>query len=277
VSTADHGDLKKQKPPIDVLFVGRSANDVCMLCAALDDKNIAGLVVSNPDTVAAALVNGRPEVIVIDLRNGDALGERTLRWVCRDPSFAVLAISNPFEVNARLEALELGVADHLIAPFDVREGVARVQLLLTRQRAKHQGRVEAGDLVIDVAQRTVTRAGQAVPLTAREVDVLTELARHPEQPMSKRQLLNAVWHGGGRTENVVEANVSSLRRKLHSLGPPVIHTVHRLGYVFRPVHKSASLSRTTLVAERDRLVRERDEMIAHRDALIERLRTEKQS
>ena len=52
-------------------------------------------------------------------------------------------------------------------------------------------------------------------------------------------LLTAVWGTEARSQNVVEANVSSLRRKLHALGPPVIHTLHRAGYIFRPVRSSA--------------------------------------
>ena len=63
------------------------------------------------------------------------------------------------------------------------------------------------------------------------------------QPVTKQKLLVAVWGAEARSQNIVEANVSSLRRKLHALGPPVIHTLHRAGYVFRPV-PSPSESRT---------------------------------
>jgi DNA-binding winged helix-turn-helix (wHTH) protein len=66
--------------------------------------------------------------------------------------------------------------------------------------------------------------------------------------VSKQDLLCTVWRGEDRSENVVEANVSSLRRKLHGLGPPVIHTVHRTGYVFRPVALTGSVARATLAA-----------------------------
>jgi DNA-binding response OmpR family regulator len=78
-----------------------------------------------------------------------------------------------------------------------------------------------------------------VTLTPREVGLLVTLVEQPEQPVTKQQLLVAVWGAEVRSLNVVEANVSSLRRKLHALGPPVIHTLHRAGYVFRHVPSSA--------------------------------------
>ena len=71
--------------------------------------------------------------------------------------------------------------------------------------------------------------------TPREVGLLLALIEQSEHPVTKRELLVAVWGEEVRSQNVVEANVSSLRRKLHALGPPVIHTLHGAGYVFRPV------------------------------------------
>ena len=81
--------------------------------------------------------------------------------------------------------------------------------------------------------------------------------------MPKEHLLRTVWNGDDRTLNVVEANVSSLRRKLHGLGPPVIHTVHRSGYVFREVRCAPpDAARTSFVLEHERNSRERNPAIA---------------
>jgi len=100
-------------------------------------------------------------------------------------------------------------------------------------------RLVAGDLTVDLAQRSAVRNGKRVALTPREVSLLVTLIERSEQPVTKQELLTAVWGAQARSQNVVEANVSSLRRKLHALGPPVIHTLHRAGYIFRPVPTSS--------------------------------------
>ena len=137
-----------------------------------------------------------------------------------------------------MRALELGAVDHLVAPFDVSEGAMRIELLVQRRRAGHESEVVAGDLTVDTAVRTVTRSGQVVALTPRELDLLLVLIQSRGRAVPKQDLLKTVWNGDNRTLNVVEANVSSLRRKLHGLGPPVIHTVHRSGYVFREMRRT---------------------------------------
>jgi DNA-binding response OmpR family regulator len=258
----------------DLLAVAPERPDVEVLLATLQAAGTRIERAHSPESVARAIVGGRPDVVLVDLREDDGLAERLLDWVTRNASAAALVLTNLDEADARIRALRLGAADHLIAPFELREAIARVEMLLADRRRDDRDVVEAGDLILDPVQRCAIRNGEVVPLTPREVDVLAALIERREKPVSKQELLAVVWRGERRSENVVEANVSSLRRKLHSLGPPVIHTVHRSGYLLRPVAPSATLTRATLVAERDRLVRERDEVIARRDEVIRRLRGE---
>jgi DNA-binding response OmpR family regulator len=229
----------KQADALSVLLVGGTAPDTAGLCTACIETGLTALRSSDPEVIAHAVVTRHPEVVVIDLRNDDWLSDRILQWICRDASCSALVITQLSEVETRLRVIEMsGLVDHLIAPFDSREGCARVRTLLARGRRERTARVDAGDLQLEVAQRSVERGGERVALTPREIDVLLALVECEGQPVSKRDLLARVWHGEARSENVVEANVSSLRRKLHALGPPLIHTVHRTGYVFRPVPPS---------------------------------------
>jgi two-component system, OmpR family, response regulator len=253
---------------IDVLIVGPDAADTSDLIVALDMRGIRTERAHSPESLARAVVGGRPAAIVVDMRNEDELAHKMLRWLCRNADCNTLIITALTQVDARLVALELGARDHLIAPFEMRECVGRVQHLIGRKAAMSRSGVEAGDLTINAAQRCVLRTGERIPLTPREIDVLMMLVENADRAVSKHDILNAVWKGEPRSENVVEANVSSLRRKLHALGPPVIHTVHRSGYVFRPVMPSTTTTRAGRVAERDR--RERDGMVARRDELIRR-------
>ena len=169
----------------------------------------------------------------------------------------MLVISELRQSDARMRALKLGAVDHLVAPFDISEGAMRIELLVERRRAGHQAEVVAGDLTVNTAVRTVTRNGQVVALTPRELDLLLVLIQSRGIAVPKQDLLKTVWNGDNRTLNVVEANVSSLRRKLHGLGPPVIHTVHRSGYVFREVRCAPpDAARGRLALEHESVLRE---------------------
>ena len=94
--------------------------------------------------------------------------------------------------------------------------------------------LRCGDLVLDESRWTVHRAGTPVDLSPTEFRLLACLMRHQDTALSRTQLLQHVW-GRGYTgqAQVVETYVSYLRRKLHRLGPPLIHTRRGVGYLLR--------------------------------------------
>lgn len=112
------------------------------------------------------------------------------------------------------------------------ELVARVRVVLGRQHGD-ASRIQVGDLRIDEARVQVARRGQVVHLTRTEYELLTVLARHPGQVVSRKQLVSSVWRDE-RQSNVLSVHLASLRRKLEAHGPRVVHTVRGLGYVLRP-------------------------------------------
>jgi two-component system OmpR family response regulator len=259
---------------IDVLLVAAPFGDIDQLGDALEARGHAVMRADTPETVAHEVVRARPDVVMVDLREELKFGERLLSWVCRNSNAAAIAVTDLSQGEERIRALHLGIADDLVAPFTVQEGLARCELLIAQRRVGRATTLESGDIAIDTAQRTVTRNGDTITLTPRELAVLVVLVQRRGQPVSKRDLLADVWTGETRSENVVEANVSSLRRKLHASGPAIIHTLHGSGYVFRPVSSSLSVTRASLVVERGRIVPERDQIIARRDEIIRRLRSE---
>jgi DNA-binding response OmpR family regulator len=235
-----------------VLVVAPSTPDIDDLMTGLASRRLTVERADSPESVARDVVGGRPDVVIVDLRaDANRLGDRMLSWVCRNSAVSPLAVTELRQADARIQALQLGAVDHLVAPFDVREGVVRTELLIARRRAGRDARIDAGDMTIDVAQRSVTRSGELVTLTPRELALLTVLVERRGEAVSKQDLLCTVWRDAVRSENVVEANVSSLRRKLHNLGPPVIHTVHRTGYVFRPVAPSTAVARASMLERVD--------------------------
>jgi len=94
--------------------------------------------------------------------------------------------------------------------------------------------LRSGDVVLDQSRWTVHRAGRPVDLSPTEFRLLACLMRHQGSVLSRNQLLRDVWGDdyAGRAQ-IVETYVSYLRRKLHRLGPPLIHTRRGVGYTLR--------------------------------------------
>jgi DNA-binding response OmpR family regulator len=92
-----------------------------------------------------------------------------------------------------------------------------------------------GDLELDDASRTVTRAGSPISLTSTEFDLLRVLMRHPRRALRRQEILDRVWNYdfGGRT-GIVDLYISYLRKKVDAGRAPMIHTVRGFGYLLRP-------------------------------------------
>ncbi|WP_158374398.1 response regulator transcription factor [Cellulosimicrobium cellulans] len=125
------------------------------------------------------------------------------------------------------DGLDVGADDYLTKPFSFVVLVARVRALLRRPPQVRPAVLVVGDLVLDPAARTVTRAGEPVELTARELALLEYLMRHADRVVGKVELRDHVWDGPGEDGNVVEVYVGYLRRKL---GREAIATVRGAGY-----------------------------------------------
>jgi two-component system response regulator TrcR len=96
------------------------------------------------------------------------------------------------------------------------------------------GVLVVGDLVLDDASRAVTRAGASISLTSTEFELLQYLMRHQRRAVSRKEILDRVWHYdfGGRT-GIVDLYVSYLRKKVDAGRVPMIHTVRGVGYLLR--------------------------------------------
>jgi DNA-binding response OmpR family regulator len=125
------------------------------------------------------------------------------------------------------DGLDVGADDYLTKPFSFVVLVARLRALLRRPADLRPAVLTSGDLVLDPATRTVTRAGVPVDLTARETALLEYLMRQQGRVVGKVELRDHVWDGPGEDGNVVEVYVGYLRRKL---GREAIATVRGAGY-----------------------------------------------
>jgi len=136
--------------------------------------------------------------------------------------------------------LELGADDYITKPFSIREFRSRVRALLRRVSApRTQGAdgsvIEAGNVTIDLARRTVEIGGAPVQLTYVEFELLRTLAGNPGVVFSRQRLLEALWGGSDyREPRTIDVHVRHLREKLEPdpSEPRFLQTVHGAGYRF---------------------------------------------
>lgn len=132
----------------------------------------------------------------------------------------------------QVDALDAGADDYVTKPFSHPVLVARLRALVRRGARERPTVLTVGDLVVDPAARSVTRAGTVVDLTSREFAVLEYLARRAGQVCSKREVIENVWDVDFEGDpNIVEVYVGHLRRKLdRPFGQTSLETVRGAGY-----------------------------------------------
>jgi DNA-binding response OmpR family regulator len=130
--------------------------------------------------------------------------------------------------DAVVAGFENGADDYVTKPFRFDELLARVRVRLKTQFGEELTVLRAGNITLDIRTRRATVADRTVELTAREFALLETFLRHPDQVLSREQLLSLVWgYDFDPGSNVVEVYVRALRKKL---GDTAIETVRGMGY-----------------------------------------------
>jgi two-component system OmpR family response regulator len=146
----------------------------------------------------------------------------------------VIFVTARDSVEERVKGLRLGADDYIIKPFAFEELLARIDSVVRRR--KSLAPIELGDLRLDLAHRSVARAGHKVDLSPREFDLLRVLLTQPEKVFSRAELLLEVWGiDFDPGTNVVDVHVARLRRKLERTGASVLQTSRGEGYRIAPL------------------------------------------
>jgi two-component system OmpR family response regulator len=225
-------------PAARVLVVDDEVSMTDTVGGVLRDEGFDVLLATTGRAAMASATSSRPDLIVLDVMLPDLDGFEVVRRLRLDGrDIPVLFLTARDAIEDRITGLRMGGDDYVTKPFSLDEVVERVRALLRRTRAdnKSGGILQVGDIVLDDKAHQVWRGEIPVHLTATEHRLLRYFMHNPRRVLSKTRILEAVWDGGvGVDDNVVETFVSYLRKKLHRLGPPVIHTVRMVGYTFRP-------------------------------------------
>ncbi len=175
------------------------------------------------------------DLVVLDwmLPDGDGL-EVLQRMRARGAQTPVLMLTARGALGDRVAGLESGADDYLAKPFAFAELLARCRALLRRPVLSTANFLRCDDLQLDTRARVAVRAGQEIPLTPREVDMLEYLLRYQGQIVTREMLERDVWkqtHRFTSLDNVIDVQVMRLRKKVDGEGTEkLLHTLRGLGY-----------------------------------------------
>jgi DNA-binding response OmpR family regulator len=178
-----------------------------------------------------------PDAVVLDLM----LPGRSGRDLCKSfkeaaPEVPVIVLSAVAEVADKVLLLELGADDYVTKPFSPRELLARVQAAIRRSdRSRLKPSSVFGDVIVDFAKMQVTRADQAVFLTAHEFKLLKYFLDNVDRVLTREELLNDVWgYNFFPSTRTVDNQILKLRQKLETdpANPKHFRTIHGAGYKF---------------------------------------------
>ena len=177
-----------------------------------------------------------PEIVLLDVSLPGLDGLEVCRQLREFTSAYVIMVSGRTEEVDRVVGLTVGADDYVTKPFSSRELAARIAAMRRRPRPTevHLPRV-FGDLAVDVGGRTAVLAGESLPLTRIEFDILAALSSKPGRVFTRAQLLDQVWGGDWYgDDHVIDVHVGNLRKKLGETAsrPRFIQTVRGVGFKF---------------------------------------------
>ncbi|MDD7365891.1 MAG: response regulator transcription factor [Clostridiales bacterium] len=188
----------------------------------------------NGEDFFAALAQETPDLVILDVMLPGMDGVSILRKMKDNAATkrlpVIMATAKGMEYD-KIQSLDLGADDYLVKPFGMMEMVSRVRAVLRRCAPLGEGSVlRAGNLIVNLDERTVTANGNRVNLTFKEFELLKLFLSHPKMVFTRDQLLSNVWNidYAGETRTV-DVHIQTLRQKLGDCGR-MIETVRNVGY-----------------------------------------------
>lgn len=177
------------------------------------------------------------DLVLLDLMLPEIHGLDVLKRIrSADPAIPVILLTAKSDVKDKVAGLDLGANDYITKPFEIEELLARIRANLRLAKGSENPSLHCfAELQLNESTREVSRKGRPIELTPREFDLMLFLLQHPNQVLSREQVLNAVWgYDYYGDTNVIDVYIRYLRKKIDA-GEPVtyIQTVRGVGYVLK--------------------------------------------
>jgi len=203
-----------------------------LVCTYLRENGYAPIACYDGDEALNALENESFSMIISDVMmpkmDGFALAE-AIRLT--DKQTPILFMTAKEDKPSQMYAYKLGVDDYVAKPFDIDVLMMKVAALLRRAGIEESKTITIGDFVMNAEEHTAYLAGEELPLTVREFDLLFKLLSYPKKTFTRSALMAEFWdYDSSATSRTVDVYMAKLREKTACCGGFEIVTVHGLGY-----------------------------------------------
>ena len=216
-----------------VLVVDDDASLAEMLSIVLRQEGFESRIVTRGDQALEAFRSFKPDLVLLDLMLPGKDGIDVCKEIRAESGVPIVMLTAKGDTIDVVVGLESGADDYVVKPFKPKELVARIRARVRRNDAPSNELLTIGDLMIDVAGHSVTRAEDQVNLTPLEFDLLVCLARKPWQVFTREVLLEQVWgYRHSADTRLVNVHVQRLRSKVEHdpENPEIVVTVRGVGY-----------------------------------------------
>jgi two-component system, OmpR family, response regulator MtrA len=216
-----------------VLVVDDDASLAEMLTIVLRQEGFDSRVCPRGDLALAEFRDYRPDVLLLDLMLPGKDGIDVCKEIRAESGVPIVMLTAKGDTVDVVVGLESGADDYVVKPFKPKELVARIRARVRRLDTPSPETLTIGDLSIDVAGHSVSRAGKSISLTPLEFDLLVCLARKPWQVFTREVLLEQVWgYRHAADTRLVNVHVQRLRSKVEHdpENPEIVLTVRGVGY-----------------------------------------------
>ena len=202
------------------------------VCTYLNDSGFSAKGCLSAQAAYDELYNNLYDLIVSDIMMPEVDGfefAETVRRVNR--TIPILFMSARDDLPSKQRGFQLGIDDYMVKPIELDELLLRIRALLRRAHIEMERKLTVGDLTLDADAVTATVAGQEIPVTTREFNILYKLLSYPNKTFSRAQLMDEFWGVESETSlRAVDIYITKLRDKFSGCSGFTIKTVRGLGY-----------------------------------------------
>lgn len=202
------------------------------VCTYLNDSGFSAKGCLSAQAAYDELYNNLYDLIVSDIMMPEVDGFEFAETVRRaNRTIPILFMSARDDLPSKQRGFQLGIDDYMVKPIELDELLLRIRALLRRAHIEMERKLTVGDLTLDADAVTATVAGQEIPVTTREFNILYKLLSYPHKTFSRAQLMDEFWGVESETSlRAVDVYITKLRDKFSGCSGFTIKTVRGLGY-----------------------------------------------
>ena len=242
--------------PITILIIDNKFESRKLLIEYLTKQGFIVHIADGEATARQILAEHDINMTVLDICMPGADGLTLMRFLREHYAMGIIILTAAGEVIDRIVGLEMGADDCLTKPYDLRELLARVKSVSRRLRlggvpdsdkiSITTNQVRFGHCILDLdSHKLFTFEGDEIPITSMEFDLLYAFSNHPNQVLTRDQLLDLAHHRDWEPfDRSIDIRIARLRRKveMNPTKPQSIKTIRGTGYMFVPLNRNEKIS-----------------------------------